>query len=180
MPAVTDPSHYHAAERLLDGSMIYLRAIGPDDHDRLLAHFHALSAQSILLRFHGARRSLSEDELTHLTKLDFINHVGLVGSFGEDRTLPIIGVGRYVISERSEPIRAEVGLAVLDAYQGKGIGSILLHHLALIARAAGVEEFQADVRMSNSQMMEVLEHSGYQLRHADREGGVSRYWLTLS
>jgi GNAT superfamily N-acetyltransferase len=169
---------YKASAVLLDGSTIQIRAIRPDDRDRLLAHFRGLSAQSVLLRFHGAKRTLREAELAHLTELDFINHVGLVATFGDEPEKPLIGVGRYIRNEH-DPACAEVGFAILDAHQGKGIGSVLLHHLAIIGKAAGIKEFDADVLVSNYQMSEVLEHSGFKLRRMDNLG-VSRQRLMIA
>jgi GNAT superfamily N-acetyltransferase len=170
--------NYRALAVLLDGSTIHIRAIRPHDRGRLLAHFRGLSTQSVLLRFHGAKRSLSEAELTHLTDLDFINHVGLVATFSEELEQPLIGVGRYIMSEH-DPECAEVGFAILDAHQGKGIGSALLHHLAIIGIAAGIKEFDADVLVSNYQMSEVLEHSGFKLKCTEQLG-VSRQRLTIA
>jgi GNAT superfamily N-acetyltransferase len=49
----------------------------------------------------------------------------------------IVGGGHYVVMQ---PGKAEVGFAVVDQYQGQGIGALLMHHLASIARGAGLEE----------------------------------------
>lgn len=172
--------NYRASATLLDGRTIHIRAIRPDDRLRLLAHFRALSPQSVVWRFHGAKRSLSEAELDRLTQLDFVTHVGLVAIFGPEPEQPLIGVGRYIrIGERANAARAEVGFAVLDEYQGTGFGTALLRHLAIIAKAAGVKEFQADVMADNYRMIEVLEHSGFKLKRTTRLG-VSRLLLAIT
>src|ERR1700683_2646479 len=131
MNAATATGNYLASAVLLDGSTINVRAIGPDDHDRLLAHFRGLSIQSMLLRFHGGKRSLGEGELTRFIALDFVANVGLAATLGEEREQPIIGVAHYMSEGPAHPARAEVGFSILDEYQGKGIGSVLLHHLAV-------------------------------------------------
>jgi GNAT superfamily N-acetyltransferase len=87
-------------------------------------------------------------------------------------------VGRYIRSEH-DPECAEVGFAILDGHQGKGIGSVLLQHLAIIGRNAGIKEFDADVLVSNYQMSEVLEHSGFKLKRTDNLG-VSRQRLVIA
>ena len=178
MNAGVEARIYKASAVLLDGSTIHIRAIRPDDRDRLLAHFRGLSTQSVLLRFHGAKRTLSDAELTHLTELDFINHVGLVATFGDESEKPLIGVGRYIRSEH-DPECAEVGFAILDAHQSKGIGSVLLHHLAIIGHSAGLKELDADVLTGNLQMMEVLEHSGFKFKHTTNLG-VDRLRLRIA
>lgn len=162
---------YAADGRLIDGSQVHIRAIRPDDRERLLAHFKGLSRRSIVFRFHGAKRSLSECELTRLTQVDFENHVALVATFGAAINQPIIGVGRYIVSDKDRN-RAEVGFAVLDRYQGRGIGSLLLHHLAIIARERGITELQGDVLAQNEHAIEVLEHSGLPIRREARTGAI--------
>ncbi len=174
-----DARNYRASAVLVDGTTICIRAIRPDDRARLLSHFQGLSTHSVLFRFHGAKRSLTEAELSNLTALDFVVHVGLVATFGEEPDQPLIGVGRYIRCEgRPDADRAEVGFAVLDAYQGKGIGTALLRHLAIIGKAHGLKEFQADVLTNNYQMIEVLEHSGFKLTRTTWLG-VCRLVLTI-
>jgi RimJ/RimL family protein N-acetyltransferase len=179
MNAAAATGSYQASAVLLDGSTINIRAIGPDDHDRLLAHFQGLSTQSMLLRFHGGKRSLGEGELTRFIALDFVANVGLAATFGEQREQPIIGVAHYMSEGPAHPARAEVGFSILDEYQGKGIGSALLHHLAVIGKAHGIKEFQADVMANNYQMLEVLEHSGFKLKRTTASG-VSRLLLVIA
>jgi GNAT superfamily N-acetyltransferase len=76
----------------------------------------------------------------------------LVATSHRDGREEIIGVGRYArLDDASSPVpRAEVAFAVADAYQGRGIATLLLEELASIARAAGVEEFEADVLGENN------------------------------
>ena len=55
----------------------------------------------------------------------------------------VIGIGRY---DRLQDGRtAEVAFNISDAYQGKGVGSVLLEHLAAVAQEHGVTKFVADV-----------------------------------
>ena len=67
-------------------------------------------------------------------KVDFSNHVALVATAQEDGQPIIIGGGRYIVFE---PGRAEMAFIVVDAWQGRGIGSILMRHLIDIARDSG-------------------------------------------
>jgi RimJ/RimL family protein N-acetyltransferase len=111
---------YAADEVLRDGGSIHIRAIRPDDRERLREHFHGLSEKSIYFRFFGLKRSLNDAELTRLTNLDFVDHVALAATLRDDRGERFIGVARYIrCPDRS---RAEVAFAVLDEHQGRGIG----------------------------------------------------------
>jgi hypothetical protein len=50
-----------------------------------------------------------------MTKLDFVDHVGLVATFGTDREQPLIGVGRYIVGVGgAKHDRAEVAFAVIE------------------------------------------------------------------
>jgi GNAT superfamily N-acetyltransferase len=157
----------YATEVLLrDGGKIHIRAVRPDDRQRLRGLFHSLSEQSIYSRFSTQKRELSEAELDFLTRLDFVQHVALAAVIRaepqiaspscENQEEQIIGVGRYAVQKDGN---AEVAYAVADAHQHRGIGSALLQHLTVIARTAGLTTFVANVLTEN-----VLLHSAFLAR----------------
>ena len=164
-----DARQYHADVVLRDGGSIHLRAIRADDRPRLLAHFTGLSPVSVYRRFHGVKKHLTERELTHYTELDFVRRVGLVATLLDGGDERIIGVGRFEATT-ADARRAEVAFAVLDEHQGRGIGTALLEHLAVIARDHGVVEFEADVLGENNQMLDVFGASGFRVRRALADG----------
>ncbi|MGO9605484.1 MAG: N-acetyltransferase family protein [Candidatus Binataceae bacterium] len=168
---------YLAMESLRDGSPIRVRAIRPDDKERLLEHFRGLSPQSVYFRFFEIKRTLGDEDLRRLTELDFADHVGLAATMdsdgGDER---FIGVGRYLRS--GEKSRAEVAFAVLDEHQGRGIGTILLKHLGRIAQTNGIAQFTADVMGGNKQMLEVFANSGFRT-HDSHESGTVRVVMDL-
>jgi GNAT superfamily N-acetyltransferase len=147
-----------ARDRILDGRVMLIRAIRPDDKPDLQDGFHRLSSESAYFRFFEPKHELSPQELVYFTEVDFARHVALVAIIVEDPL--IVGVGRYIVCE-VEPIRAaEIAFAVDDAHHGLGIATILLRHLAKIARAADVSEFTASVLAQNHKMLMVFSHSG--------------------
>jgi len=164
-----DASQYRADVVLRDGGSIHLRAIRPDDRPRLLAHFTGLSPVSVYRRFHGVKKHLTEAELRHFSELDFVHRVALVATLrvGDDER--IIGVGRFDVTP-GDARRAEVAFAVLDEHQGRGIGTALLEHLAVLARGLGVVEFEAEVLGENNAMMDVFGGSGFTVRRALSHG----------
>jgi ribosomal protein S18 acetylase RimI-like enzyme len=83
--------------------------------------------------------------------------------------------GRYVMLQ---PGRAEAAFTVVDQHQGRGLGTVLLRHLAAIAAGAGIDEFVAEVLPDNTPMLEVFEHSGFPLT-SRREPGVVHVTLRL-
>jgi len=168
--ANSDIRNYSVDDRMRDGATIRIRAIRPDDSERLHDHFKGLSEQSVYFRFMGFKRDLSPQDLQRLTELDFKSHVGLVATLTENGRERIIGVGRYICG--ADPRRAEVAFAVRDEFQGHGIATLLLDHLRLIADANGVAEFEADVLGENRQMLEVFAHSGFETHSSIGSGSV--------
>jgi GNAT superfamily N-acetyltransferase len=173
---IGDARQYCVDAAMLDGTAIRIRAIRPDDQDRLHEHFKALSERSVYFRFMGIKRDLSPDDLKRLTELDFGSHVGLAATVTEKGHERFIGVGRYICG--ADPHRAEVAFAILDGFQGRGIGTLLLEHLRLIADANGIAEFEADVLGENRQMLEVFAHSGFETRKSLDSGVVHLYSST--
>ncbi len=174
---LSDARNYCVDATMLDGTAIRIRAIRPDDQERLHEHFRGLSEKSVYFRFMGIRRDLSPQDLKRLTELDFKSHVGLAATLTENGRERFIGVGRYICG--AAPHRAEVAFAILDGFQGRGIGTLLLEHLGLIADANGVTEFEADVLGENRQMLEVFAHSGFE-SHRSLDSGVVRLHYSTS
>ena len=104
--------------------------------------------------------------------VDFINHVALVVVTEENGRPEIIGGGRYVVLQ---PGKAEVAFAVVDEYQGQGIGAALMSHLAAIAREAGLKELVADVLPDNIPMLKVFEKSGSRVSTKRETAGRTRH-----
>jgi succinyl-CoA synthetase alpha subunit len=167
---LADPSLYQSEEILRDGRSILVRAIHPDDKDRLREHFQGLSSESIYLRFMGMKRELTDAELKRLTEIDFRDHVGLVATLSDGGRERFIGVGRYIRKPGTK--RAEVAFAVLDEHQGRGIGPLLLEHLRRIAQVGGVAGFEAEVLSNNQRMLEVFAQSGFKVARAFDSGTV--------
>ncbi len=161
---------------LRDGGSLLIRAIRPDDKARLADHFAHLGAESVRHRFFGAKRELTPKELAYFTEVDFKTHVGLVAALVERGEERIVGVGRYC----ANGARAEVAFGVADASQGRGIATVLLEHLARIARAHGIEELEAEVLADNAAMLDVFAASGFVVRSSVEQDAVHVVFSTAS
>jgi RimJ/RimL family protein N-acetyltransferase len=156
---MSDPAMYSAVELLRDGQHVEIRALRPDDRANLLAAVGRTSSQSLYRRFFAAKRGFTEQEIAFFSNVDFVSHVALVAVL-EEGGQPLIVGGRYIVVQ---PGQAEVAFVVVDQYQGQGIGAKLLHHLAVIARDAGLKELVAEVLPDNTSMLKVFERSGFRL-----------------
>lgn len=151
--------NYSASDHLIDGQPILIRAIRPEDKMLIQEGFQKLSPRSAYFRFFSTKNELSPNELAYLTEVDFILHVALAAT--PDDAREIIGVGRYNISQKTPKQSAEISFTVADQYQGRGLATLLLHHLAAIARQSGMSEFRATVHAENQKMLRVLINAGY-------------------
>jgi RimJ/RimL family protein N-acetyltransferase len=166
---VIETAKYSAAERLRDGREIEIRALRPADEDDMLAAVDRTSAQSLYRRFFGAKRHFSESEKAFFLNVDFVSHVALVAVAKEGSGSVIIGGGRYIVVR---PGAAELAFAVVDEYQGQGIGAALLRHLTLLARDVGIKELIAEVLPENLPMLKVFQSSGLNLQTKHRAGVI--------
>jgi len=157
LDTILEASQYSAAEALRDGRPIQVRALRPEDREAMGRAVHGMSEESIYRRLFSPRHYMSEQEIAYYMNVDFTNHVALVAVLSENGNQVIVGGGRYVVTE---PGTAEVAFAVPDAYQGQGVGGLLMKHLTQIARHSGIKTFIAEVLASNAAMLKVFEKSG--------------------
>ena len=170
-----EAAKYEVIERLRDGRLITIRALRPDDREGLLAAVASSSTQSLYRRFFSPKRSFTEREVAFFLDVDFVDHLALVAVLNEGGRPMIVGGARYIVVQ---PGRAEVAFTVVDRYQGQGIGALLMHHLAAIARQAGIKELIAEVLADNISMLKVFEKSGLRLT-TKQEAGVVHGTLQL-
>ena len=162
---------------LRDGSMVHVRAIRADDTVRLQS-FHAhLSMESIIFRFFRTVPSISIEQATQFTHVDYVNRMALLATRGEGEAEEILAVVRY--DRTTEEREAEVAFVVQDAWQGHGIATALLHQLAAYAHAHGVERFVALTMGTNVRMLDVLHNCGFPC-HTRYDGGDILATLDIS
>ena len=161
-----DPSEWEADVVLRDGSVAHIRPIRPDDADRVRAFHSGQSEESIYLRFFAPIRELSDRDVHRFTHVDNVDRVALVVTVRG----AIIGIGRWDRIDGGPS--AEVAFNISDSYQGKGIGSVLLEHLAAISQELGVERFTAEVLPQNRRMLNVFKEAGYAVHHRFEDGVV--------
>lgn len=146
---------------LKHGGTLHVRALRPDDTERLRALHARLSPETIIFRFFRVLPQLSPEMARHFTHLDYENRMALIAATGQAEDEEIVAVVRY---ERTGPETAEVAFVVEDKWQGQGIAGALLRRLAGYARARGIRELVAITMATNTRMIELLRHSGFPLR----------------
>lgn len=158
---MSDAAAYAAVESLRNGRRVEIRAFRPGDREALEAAVARTSALSLYRRFFTIKRDFTERERAFFLNVDLVNHVALVAVIDEAGQPAIVGGSRYVVVG---PGKAEVAFVVIDQYQGQGIGTALMRHLIVAARAAGLRELIADVLAENVAMLRVFESCGLPMR----------------
>ncbi len=148
----------------IEGAVLRLRPIRPDDADGLVDFHSRLSARSVYRRFFSAHPKLSEAEVERFTRVDYVDRLALVALDG-DR---LVAVGRY--ERRPGTDEAEVAFVVADDYQHHGIGTLLLEHLAEAAWSRGIAEFSAETLTENQDMLRVFYDSGFRVATSSEAG----------
>lgn len=165
---------------LPDGRAVIVRAIRPDDRERLQAAFLRLEPESVYLRYFAYKKDLTEADLDRLCNPDFRERVVLVVTMEAVGGQPIIGSGGYVASPATNASRmAEVAFVVQEDFQGQGLATKLLAALVNIARADGIVRFEAEVLSRNTPMLEVFAHSGLPTEQTQEADGVVSLTLSL-
>ena len=139
---------------LRDGTRVRLRPIRAYDAPRLIAFYDRLSQHTAYQRFFTVMKRLPPDWARMLATVDYRQRLALVAEWGPADDPELIGVARYEPTE--DPATAEVAFVVLDGWQGRGLGMVLLHQLLQAASARGIRRFCAYVLADNARMLDLL------------------------
>ena len=149
-----------------DGTPLRLRLGTSDDRDALRAGFARLTPASRVARFFTGMPSLSEPFLDRLLDIDESRHVAIVAEdtskmsdIDEHSTGLGVGVARYITSS-TDATCADLAVAVIDEYHGRGIGRLLLDALIDHAVANGITTWTATVLSVNTKMLRLLASLG--------------------
>lgn len=154
------------------GHEFQARPIHPDDKPMLIGAFQRLSERTRFNRFLAPADRLSSAQLAYLTELDFRDHVawGLLDD-GDP-----VAVARF-IRLPEDPASADFAVTVMDEYQGRGVGPLMIQILAVAARARGVTKLHFDVLAENTPMLKVLARMGADV--VDETGDVVHATLAV-
>lgn len=166
---MSDARTYDERVTLKNGQEIRIRALHPDDDERLVEAFHKLAPESIYLRFFGPKKELTAGELQRFRELDFDTRVTLVATMPEGEREIIIGSASYA---RVDTTTAEVAFVVEEDFQGLGIAGRLLAALGGLALAAGITHFHAETLPQNAVMQRVFARCGWPVTSKSEDGCV--------
>ena len=162
MPVSEYPMQWENDVVLTDGGTVTIRPVRADDEPLVLGLYERLSDESVYLRFFSPVPRPTAVQLERITSIDYRDRMVLVAQLGDE----IVAIARY---DRSTEGEAEVAFTVDDNQQGRGLATVMLEHLAVVARGNGIHVFLADTLADNLKMLNVFAAAGWvSERHFDQ------------
>jgi RimJ/RimL family protein N-acetyltransferase len=159
---------------LRDGSRVLVRPIAPGDKPAMRIAFRRLSAHSRELRFLAYKKRLTNADLAYFSEVDHSDHEALVAV--DARNGDIVGIARYVRLP-GDGHAAEPAVMVVDDWQGRGVGTVLMRRLADRAQDEGIRRFEAQALSENHRVIELFKKIGrLDVRH---ERGIAELLVAL-
>jgi acetyltransferase len=183
-PLVADATYSHLAIHpyprgltrrvtLKGGESLVLRAIRPEDAEAEKRLIGRLSARTSYLRFHAPVRELTLERLVRYTQIDYDREMAFVAVDTSGTQEEIRGISRY--TRNPDGVSAEFGVIVEDAWQGRGLGHLLMQALEDTARARGLTQLIGLVLRENEEMGLLMQRRGYAPHRDDDDPGVTRF-----
>lgn len=155
---------------LRDRTKVHLRPIVPEDEPLLHEAVAAMSERTVYFRFFSPIKRMSDALAHRLAVVDYNDRFAIVATTHRPTgTERIVGVARYDRARGTDV--AEVAVAVIDEFQRRGLGSLLLADLAHVGRKHGIKAFQLIVLPENREMLGLLRKMGW-IHQARLAGGV--------
>ena len=165
-------STYPIEAKLRNGIRVTIRPIEPEDAQREQAFVRGLSPESRYFRFMNTLRELSPQMLERFTHPDAVREIALVALTGESSSAQQIGVARC--ARMQDRNASEFALVVADAFQGQGLGRLLMQALLNAAEEHGIKRIEGLVLNNNQRMLELMHSLGFETSSAPEDPTLRR------
>jgi GNAT superfamily N-acetyltransferase len=155
----------------INGESVTIRPAKPVDTRRIQEFFYEMGRDDIISRFFHEKRRFVRDEIEGCTQIDYIKDLSIVAVVGEFGFGKVIGVGEYFLIPQKNI--AEIAFIVSKAYQGKGLGKILLGKLVRAARENGIAGLVALTYPQNKRMVQLFNSLPYKSHTATEDDMIS-------
>jgi GNAT superfamily N-acetyltransferase len=165
-------------EELHDGTRVRIRPLHALDLELERRFIEALSPQSRRFRFLESMQTPSDALLRQLTVINPSTDVAYLAVLAAEAPEREIGVARF--SAQADGEDCEFAVTVSDAWQNKGLGTLLMKHLIEAARARGIETMHSNDAKDNHLMRGFAEHLHFQHGPDPDEATQVRYSVSLN
>ena len=148
-----------------DGTRLTVRPLTAGDRPLLQTAFDAFSSRSRYHRFFTPLSQLPSGHLDQLTDLDAVDRFAWAAIAADGDPERLVAVARYF--RLDDPGTAEIAVAVIDEFQDRGLGTVMLWALAQRASEMGIRRFEGLVLGENLRMLRLLRKAG---AHLQRDG----------
>jgi acyl-CoA hydrolase/ribosomal protein S18 acetylase RimI-like enzyme len=162
------PEHLETHRTTKSGLEFFLRPVKISDEPLLKEFFYSLTENSLYRRFISVRKDMPHECLQEFVVIDYTRQMVILAVIPRGEKEEVVGVGQYGMDETTHT--AEVGFAVKDDYQNKGIGSELLFYLTFLAKRQGLLGFYAEVLVENRPMLHLFNKLGFDIERRREEG----------
>ena len=159
---LNDQDYPRWSETLRDRSVVQIRPITHEDTSAERDFIEGLSSETKHFRFMGQVGTPSDSMLARFTDVDRVHDVAFVAVVNDDSCERIVGVSRY--STDAEGSRCECAVTVADAWQDKGLGTILMKHLIAVAKSRSIHTMYSIDSAGNNGMHELADYLGFSHR----------------
>ena len=164
------PEEWVRRTKLKDGTPVLLRPIKPEDIPMWHDMVGAASAESLRFRFRSVFKGTTHEMAARYCFIDYDREMAIVAEIGDGEDRQLIGVGRMVADPGNGT--AEYAAFVVDAWQGKGLGTLFTDYLLEIAKSWGIQRMVAETTPDNAGMLAVFRNAGFELEYKGEDGIV--------
>ena len=154
---------------------MFLRPLEPHDEDLVLEVFEQLGPRSRELRFLTAKPTLTRADLRRLTAVDHVDHEAMVAFSADGHP---VGVARLV-RLRDDPETADVAVAVVDAWQARGVGTKLASSLVARAKELCIRRFSVLMAHDNEGAVRLMHRVLGDVEQVDMDGDTAEFVVSL-
>lgn len=156
--------------KLGDGQRVVVRPVLPQDKDLTGAFFSELSGGARYNRFMTLMREVPGELLERFTHVDYADHLALVATTFVEGEEHVIAEARY--ARGPQPASAEFAVSVAEAWQGRGLASLMLSKLACRAASAGVRHLRGETLATNAQMVHLARKAEFTVTGSPEIAGL--------
>ncbi|MHC1590564.1 MAG: GNAT family N-acetyltransferase [Candidatus Helarchaeales archaeon] len=150
------------------GERFKIRPISPEDDDAVLELYYSLSQETVYFRFFQTKKNVPKSRVRQFTRIDYRKNFALVV---ENPQKKLIGIGRFIV-DKDDPDSAEMSIVIADAYQRRGIGTILIKYLVQIAKERGIKKIYATVLSDNYKILGTIDKLGFKFQRRLEDGDL--------